>query len=224
MNKKHVILTDSLSAMEAIRSSSPRNNRYDLIVAFRNLYTDLIRNNQHSISLCWVPSHVGIQGNEKADKLAKQALVEPDNIEYIGLGTSEYKALITKRVKGIIWQKEWDACKHSKLTKTLIPNVSHGNIPYGTHGILGKLTRLRLNRPFFNRKKEEIQCDSCNEPKTIEHILLTCQKHAAERELIRIQFSNLGQELNIYNILSPYADKELRQHSRVFINSLKEDI
>ena len=225
-NKKHVILTDSRSAMEALEHSKVRGYRFDLIASFRKLYTDLTRICKHSITICWIPSHVGVIGNEKADNLAKEALTNPDFPLEVKLGTSENKSLIMKRVKGLIWQKQWDACKISTLTKELIPKVNKGKIAYSGTGTLGKITRLRLNRPYFNTRNgdEAINCDQCNEPKTLKHVLLSCQNHEAEREIVKRKFDEAGEKLNIFNLLSPFAKKELRTHSNAYIKSINENI
>ena len=45
----------------------------DLVKKFLKDYTVLAKNGKN-IGLCWIPSHVGILGNEKADAAAKLAL------------------------------------------------------------------------------------------------------------------------------------------------------
>ena len=48
----------------------------DLVQKFLKDYTILEKNGKNII-LCWIPSHVGILGNEKADAAAKSALSLP---------------------------------------------------------------------------------------------------------------------------------------------------
>ena len=38
---------------------------------------DKLKSQNKLIKLCWVPSHMGIKGNEKADGTAKSALLLP---------------------------------------------------------------------------------------------------------------------------------------------------
>ena len=65
------ILTDSLSAAQAIENNS-LDSRPDLINEIQyKLYE--IRQHKLNITITWIPAHVGISGNEKADKLAKSA-------------------------------------------------------------------------------------------------------------------------------------------------------
>ena len=45
----------------------------DLVKKFLKDYTVLAKNGKN-IGFCWIPSHVGILGNEKADAAAKLAL------------------------------------------------------------------------------------------------------------------------------------------------------
>jgi ribonuclease HI len=67
--KKAVLYTDSLTALDLLNSSEQHDYR---------TYTDLIlQSNEHlqssgtEIVLAWIPSHVGIPGNETADLHAK---------------------------------------------------------------------------------------------------------------------------------------------------------
>lgn len=69
--KKCIIYTDSKSTLDAINSFHQLNS----------LLSDIQRLHKHltssgvSILFCWVPSHVGIKGNELADKAAKEACI-----------------------------------------------------------------------------------------------------------------------------------------------------
>ncbi|GFO02489.1 Pol-like protein [Plakobranchus ocellatus] len=68
-HKNFVIYSDSLSALQAIQSKNFK------VIDIRCLY-NLIRKfpTYVHISFVWIPAHVGIQGNENVDKLAKAAL------------------------------------------------------------------------------------------------------------------------------------------------------
>jgi len=59
--------------MSSLQSINGFNLDSDLVQKFLKDYTILAKNGKNII-LCWIPSHVGILGNEKADATAKSAL------------------------------------------------------------------------------------------------------------------------------------------------------
>ena len=61
---------DSLSSLQAIKSCKVKNS---LILKILKDHSQLI-NSGKSITFCWIPSHVGIRGNEDADIAAKTGL------------------------------------------------------------------------------------------------------------------------------------------------------
>ena len=68
-----VIYSDSLSALQAINSFCLKQ---PIITEIKVLINKLLENNLYTI-LCWIPSHVGLKGNEEADKSAKESLNAP---------------------------------------------------------------------------------------------------------------------------------------------------
>ena len=79
-NQNVLIFTDSLSCLQSLQSTKLeiKTNRY--IYEIKKKYNSFMVNNSHNtrIRLFWVPSHIGINGNEKADSLAKSATSSPD--------------------------------------------------------------------------------------------------------------------------------------------------
>ena len=94
---RYVIYTDSLSAMQALEGETTGN---PLIVRLLEKLSRLCK--RADIVFCWLPSHVGISGNEEADKAAKDALsleVLPFKVPF-----SDLKPLINNSIKNM-WQQ-----------------------------------------------------------------------------------------------------------------------
>jgi len=70
MRKKFIIFSDSLSSLMPIHN---RHRETGYVQKFISDYSQLV-NSGKTIALCWIPSHVGIRGNERADVAAKSAL------------------------------------------------------------------------------------------------------------------------------------------------------
>ena len=66
-SSEFIIYSDSKSVLQALQSKDPST---PLITRLLDKMNTLSKNN--SINLTWIPSHIGIQGNEKADKAEKK--------------------------------------------------------------------------------------------------------------------------------------------------------
>jgi len=68
------IFSDSRSVLDALSSFSLKSSSNYLIPLIRDKFHTMT-DNGFIIRLVWIPSHVGIPGNERADSLAKQATI-----------------------------------------------------------------------------------------------------------------------------------------------------
>ena len=64
------IYCDSLSVLQALEAFNPTHPLVQEIFE----WLILTKRRGHCIQFCWVPAHVGVQGNERADQLAKAAV------------------------------------------------------------------------------------------------------------------------------------------------------
>ena len=91
-NQKVLICSDSVSAINSIGkglSKSRQDLVYDILLAIR----DVTRRGVER-SYVWVPAHVGIASNEKADKLAKEAAQKEAIDVTINLSKTEGKSIV----------------------------------------------------------------------------------------------------------------------------------
>ena len=59
------------------------------------------------VTFLWVPAHIGVNGNETADKVAKQATKNINTDLEVSFGRTEIKSIIKQRLKEK-WQKQWE--------------------------------------------------------------------------------------------------------------------
>ena len=76
-----IIFTDSLSALQSLESQKSQKLHQSLILSILTIIHHLHLKN-YDVVFCWIPSHIGIIGNEKADQAAKSALNLPNITSY----------------------------------------------------------------------------------------------------------------------------------------------
>ncbi|VVC27375.1 Ribonuclease H-like domain,Ribonuclease H domain [Cinara cedri] len=116
---KAVILSDSLSTLRSIENLSTPN---EIARKIQNQLIDFTHSS-YSITLIWIPSHIQISGNERADEKARQAITSSDAI-ILNCFTLHDAKSISKIISINFWLREWKQGS-SKLTKSKILS-SHG--------------------------------------------------------------------------------------------------
>ena len=102
-HKYFTIYSDSFSSLSALQK---RNSSHPLIQKAQEWLFWLATRHKY-ISFCWVPSHMGIQGNEDADKEAKNAAELPE-INIIKIPHSDMKGPIKSYILKK-WQERWSS-------------------------------------------------------------------------------------------------------------------
>lgn len=178
---KHVIFSDSKSALLAITNT---NNSNLLIKEIRELITWLITNN-YTIELVWIPSHQGIQGNEEADKEAKNAINEPLN-NTIRSPQEEVKRYIKIKIKEF-WDSHWRNIDSNKLQEIIQSTFEKSVIVPTSRREQVTIARLRIGHTNLTHihlitKKQRNLCEKCGEAWTVKHLLVYCQELKTERD------------------------------------------
>ncbi len=68
-----ILFADSTASVSAITKEAPGSSQHTSQKFIEAAITYLDRNRQALIEVSWVPGHMGIEGNDRADKLAKEA-------------------------------------------------------------------------------------------------------------------------------------------------------
>ena len=106
-DEEFMIITDSLSSLQALKSQKLNNP-----IVSNILHMCHYLSRHKDIVFCWVPSHIGIQGNELADVLAKAALDKTKQFYYIPY--TDFKYNISVYLDDIL-RGEWNINVTSKL-------------------------------------------------------------------------------------------------------------
>ena len=169
---KAVFFIDSKSVLYALKSFSLKT-RPDLIIEASQIIHSLIESGTE-VSLCWIPSHVGISGNEIADKSARDGVQRPEDSTKISvlLSVSEIYHILEKTM----WKRLRDRSESRYKRKKLhIPPWSVRTLSVSTFRsrmINSIYYRILLNA-LKTKFSKNVKC-ICGESFTLNHALFYC--------------------------------------------------
>lgn len=194
-----VIFSDSASCIQAIEHGKSRHPWIQAVEAATAT---------KKITFCWVPSHSGITGNERADLLAGEGRTkECTDTPLPAKDFGKYTKLLLRQA----WETEWKNCNTFTrcLKSTTMPWKDVTNTSEQTAITRLRIGHTKMTHNYIMNREDKPQC--CGEELTVRHLLLDCRRNKQSRDQF---FKNLtlgeilGQE-NEKNLIEFLNKEEL---------------
>lgn len=169
-----IICTDSLSSLLSIENRKSSTNP-SLLMETINVINQI---STHT-TITWVPSHIGIHGNESADKLALKAANKPTIDIQIPYEINHIKHITSNIIKKK-WTESWKPIPKLAHYYQINPNIYYPKFKIATREEQKLTFRLRsgyslLNHNLFIMNKHPTGlCSTCHKPETVTHFLTEC--------------------------------------------------
>jgi hypothetical protein len=146
---------------------------------------------KYKLILVWVPSLIGIKGNERAHKCAEQASLNGSTCD---ISIREVDSLINRKIiekRNALWS-EYCSTNNIKIKSSIMQPVNA--IPsYYRHldkiYICLKLTKTLLKGHSFTNNNS---LNECNQPQTKAHMFFQCKRHIIPRKELEASIQKLG--------------------------------
>jgi ribonuclease HI len=188
--KNMYLCSDSLSGILSLRSPAFKKSSNVANEIYRILYQTNLK-----LHITWVPSHIGIPGNECADKLAAKGAKHKDIDIHVTQDLSAFKQKVKSYIDHL-WQLRWSSLDKGDIYHKVSPNIYPPKMYWSKRKDQITSFKLRLDACGLNNRLQKMDrtpspnCKDCNEIENLHHFLIGCKSKLVE---------NLKQKCQIYN-------------------------
>lgn len=203
-----IVLSDCQSVLQSMMQQRSQRRPMLLQRLLATYEDDRSRHPTTPTILVWIPSHMGIDGNETADKLCRQVTRNPCVDLEISL---EYRDMQERYRAHCIseWQKLWETSLTGTQYRKIEPTVGR-RCKYTDHHRRKEvcISRLRFGRCRLNVFLNQIgchddgKCANCDLPETVEHYLLNCPVQRVLQDRLKADCRAMSMDLNLRTALS----------------------
>lgn len=178
---KSVIFSDCLSALQSISLRPFKNFACKYLTCQLKHLSYKCHSAGLEVVFVWIPSHSGIVGNERADKAAKEAILDGDDSFYKIFQPDALSLPFNFMRKK--WSLRWSRakkCFYSEIQSTIPSRPWFFKNRSLSKRHTSIIIRLRLGRVcsseqlYIFKKKDSPMCDCGNEVGNIDHIFFNC--------------------------------------------------
>lgn len=201
-----IINTDNQASLQAINAPGKLSGQVYVIQAVALI--DMLRSHGIDVELHWIPAHIGIDGNENADRKAKEATGWRERKEHgrkVEVDTDETaeKSVIQARMISTVrtaintyaheqWASDWTNESRGSSLRKIQPTPTH-RIKQLHHKVKraksSLITQIRtekigLKAFLYNRRVPGIEDESCEcgaTKQTVRHVLHECKLFYKQR-------------------------------------------
>jgi ribonuclease HI len=206
IEREVIIFCDSQAAIQAIDGSQKTNQQILGSIAEK---WDELRSQSVQVTIHWIPAHQGIEGNERADRAAKEATgwrlvrnsrgrqipVDRDSTAPRLVGLQQPLSALKRDLKTLAynqWEQNWQQTQRGRSLFRIADKPSKKNIEL--HAKLSRplssiLTQMRagnISLRYFLYKRnipgiDDGECQCRRGAQTVTNILLSCPRFKEER-------------------------------------------
>ena len=147
-----------------------------------------LEENDVYVKIPWSPGHANIQGNEIADRLAKEAAKEAEEMtDDAGIASQSDVRSAARESAEIKWQRRWKVSEKGRNLFMYRPTVELGKIEFC--GLRNQRTLLQLRSGYCKLKEYQHKVGIIDSPlcecgaiEDIQHFLFECPNYSMQRE------------------------------------------
>ena len=158
------------------------------------------------IAFGWVPAHMGVKGNELADRYAKQAVLKQEVEINEHHSKAEVRSIIKIKV-GDIWQYMWDHESRGRILYKIQRRVGGSRSTVRNNQEENIISKMRFGHVALNNTLVKINkhadglCVCGCSQETIEHVVEQCPMYQRQRNILCSLLKQEKVVMNLANIL-----------------------